>query len=119
MIDAIDIVSDKIDLICYCKENDIKIVSAMGAGNRISVPNFAIIDIFKTSNDGLAKIVRKKLRERKIEHLDVVTSLDKTMPVTQDADSKKRIVGSISYYPAMCGCLISSEVISDLLHIDN
>lgn len=115
VIDAIDIVSDKIDLICYCKENDIKIVSAMGAGNRISVPNFAIIDIFKTSNDGLAKIVRKKLRERKIESLDVVTSLDKTMPVTQDADSKKRIVGSISYYPAMCGCVLSAFVIEDLL----
>ena len=115
VIDAIDIVSDKIDLICYCKENDIKIVSAMGAGNRISVPNFAIIDIFKTSNDGLAKIVRKKLRERKIEHLDVVTSLDKTMPVTQDADSKKRIVGSISYYPAMCGCVLSAFVIENLL----
>ena len=115
VIDAIDIVSDKIDLICYCKENDIKIVSAMGAGNRISVPNFAIIDIFKTSNDGLAKIVRKKLRERKIESLDVVTSLDKTMPVTQDADSKKRIVGSISYYPAMCGCVLSAFVIENLL----
>ena len=115
VIDAIDIVSDKIDLICYCKENDIKIVSAMGAGNRISIPNFAIIDIFKTSNDGLAKIVRKKLRERKIEHLDVVTSLDKTMPVTQDADSKKRIVGSISYYPAMCGCVLSAFVIGNLL----
>lgn len=115
VIDAIDIVSDKIDLICYCKENDIKIVSAMGAGNRISVPNFAIIDIFKTSNDGLAKIVRKKLRERKIENLDVVTSLDKTMPVTQDADSKKRIVGSISYYPAMCGCVLSAFVIENLL----
>lgn len=115
VIDAIDIVSDKIDLICYCKENDIKIVSAMGAGNRISIPNFAIIDIFKTSNDGLAKIVRKKLRERKIEHLDVVTCLDKTMPVTQDADSKKRIVGSISYYPAMCGCVLSAFVIENLL----
>ena len=115
VIDAIDIVSDKIDLICYCKENDIKIVSAMGAGNRISIPNFAIIDIFKTSNDGLAKIVRKKLRERKIESLDVVTSLDKTLPVTQEVDSKKRIVGSISYYPAMCGCVLSAFVIENLL----
>ena len=115
VVDAIDIVSDKIDLICFCKEKGLKIVSAMGAGNRISIPRFDVIDIFKTSNDGLAKIVRKKLRERRIDHLDVVTSLEKSMTVAQEADSKKRIVGSISYYPAMCGCVLSAFVIENLL----
>ena len=115
VVDAIDIVSDKIDLICFCKEKGINIVSAMGAGNRITIPKFDVVDIFKTSNDGLAKIVRKKLRERKIEHLDVVTSLEKSISVAQEQDSKKRIVGSISYYPAMCGCVLSAFVIEKLL----
>lgn len=115
VVDAIDIVSDKIDLICFCKEKGTNIVSAMGAGNRITIPKFDVVDIFKTSNDGLAKIVRKKLRERKIEHLDVVTSLEKAVSIPQEQDSKKRIVGSISYYPAMCGCVLSAFVIEKLL----
>jgi len=115
VVDAIDIVSDKIDLICFCKEKGTNIVSAMGAGNRITIPKFDVLDIFKTSNDGLAKIVRKKLRERKIEHLDVVTSLEKAVSIAQEQDSKKRIVGSISYYPAMCGCVLSAFVIEKLL----
>ena len=109
VVDAIDSVQDKLDLICFCKNHDLNIVSAMGAGNRVCIPKFEVTDIYKTSNDGLAKIMRKKLREKKIESLDVVTSLDKPL------ETESRIIGSISYYPAMCGCVLVAYVIEKLL----
>ena len=111
VIDAIDSTKDKIDLICYCKENDIKIVSSMGAGNRSGIPQVEIIDIYKTSNDGLAKTIRKNLRERKIKKLDV--AIAKEIPIK--IDRKTQSVGSISYYPAVFGCVLSAFVINKLL----
>lgn len=109
VVDAIDSVSSKVDLAMFCKNNNINIVSAMGAGNRIGIPNFDVIDIFKTSNDGLAKIMRKKLRENNISSLDVVTSKDGAIKTGQN------VIGSISYYPAMCGCVLAAHVINKLL----
>ena len=109
VVDAIDSVKDKLDLICFCIENEIKIVSAMGSGNRICIPEFKVMDIYKTNNDGLAKVMRKKLRERGIKSLKVVAC------ETKPQDIEERIVGSISYFPAMCGCVISAYVIENLL----
>lgn len=112
VVDAIDSVSDKIELIVYCKQHDINIISAMGAGNRIDIPHFKVMDIYKTSNDGLARVMRKKLREQGIEKLDVVTS---ESPAIKN-DENKNIIGSISYYPAMCGCVLSAYVINKILN---
>jgi len=110
VIDAIDSVPDKVELICFCKEKNINIISAMGAGNRIGIPTFKVVDIYKTFNDGLAKIMRKKLRERHIKTLDVVTSEEIAMK-----NEKNTEIGSISYYPAMCGCVLGAFVINKLL----
>lgn len=112
IVDAIDSVSDKIELIVYCKHHNINIISAMGAGNRIDIPHFKVMDIYKTSNDGLARVMRKKLREQGIEKLDVVTS---ESPAIKN-DENKNIIGSISYYPAMCGCALSAYVINKILN---
>ena len=112
IVDAIDSVSDKVDLIVYCKQHGINIISAMGAGNRIDIPHFKVVDIYKTSNDGLAKIMRKKLRENQIHSLDVVTS---ESPAIKN-DENKNIIGSISYYPAMCGCVLSAYVVNKILN---
>ncbi len=111
VVDAIDNVTDKIELICFCKQNSIQIVSAMGAGNRIGIPNFKVLDIYKTCNDGLARVLRKKLRERQIDKLDVVVS----ETIAQKLDKRQDSVGSISYYPAMCGCVLSAYVIENLI----
>lgn len=111
VIDAIDNVTNKIELICYCKQNGTKIVSAMGAGNRVGIPTFKIMDIYKTSNDGLARILRKKLREKGIEGLDVAIS----DAVSLKIDKRTHAVGSISYYPAMCGTVLSAFVIDKLI----
>ena len=108
VVDAIDMVVSKVDLIKYCHENNVNIVSAMGAGNRYNVPEFKVTDIFKTYNDGLAKIMRKKLKENHISHHTVVFTDNIATPSGET-------IGSISYYPAMCGCVLSGFVINELI----
>ncbi len=113
VVDAIDNVTDKINLITYCKTHSVKIVSAMGAGNRVAVPNFEVMDIFKTQNDGLAKVLRKKLKEKNIASLDVVCSNQAALKTQQTEEVNQ--IGSISYQPAMCGCVLAGFVVNKLL----
>ena len=108
VVDAIDSVKDKVALICYCKKNNINIISAMGAGNRFDSPSFTVVDIEKTHDDGLAKAIRKRLRELGIKGLDVAISYSKP----QKFD---KIIGSISYYPPACACVIASYVINKII----
>ncbi len=108
VVDAIDSIQDKVEMICYCKENNINIISAMGAGNKIDLPKFEVMDIYKTHDDGLAKVLRKKLRERGIKNLQVVSALTKP-------SYNGKIVGSIAYYPATCGLFICSVIINKIL----
>ena len=108
VIDAIDIVKDKVALIIYCKKHNINVISAMGAGNRYDQPNFYLTDIYKTHDDGLAKVIRKALREEGVENLDVVTCDSKPEKV-------EGVIGSISYYPAVCGAVIASAVVNKII----
>lgn len=108
VVDAIDSVNDKIALIKYCKDNNINIISSMGSGNRYKVPKFEITDVFKTNYDGLAKVVRKKLKDEGIKKHTVIFSPTESIKTTG-------VVGSISYFPAICGCNIASYVINDLI----
>mgnify|MGYP001622978181 FL=1 len=108
VVDAIDSVKDKVAIICYCKKNNINIISAMGAGNRFDSPSFIVVDIEKTHDDGLAKAIRKRLRELGIKGLDVAISYSKP----QKFD---KIIGSISYYPPACACVIASYVINKII----
>ncbi len=109
VVDAIDSVLDKVELICHCWQNNIPIISAMGAGNRYSLPHFEVCDIFKTHDDGLAKVIRKKLRERGVGKLKVVTT---NRPAQCQPQSE---VGSISYLPVMSGCTIAGEVVNMII----
>lgn len=108
IIDAIDMVSSKISLIVYAHEHNMPIISAMGAGNRVGIPSFKVADIFETYNDGLAKVLRKKLRENNISKHTVVFTENIATP---NGDT----IGSIAYYPAMCGCVLSAYVIEKLI----
>lgn len=108
MVDAIDIVTSKIHLITTCHQKGIKIISAMGAGNRSVVPRFEVADIFSTYNDGLAKILRKKLRETGVNMHTVVFT-------PNIAEPNGKTIGSISYYPAMCGCTLAGFVVNELI----
>ncbi len=109
VVDAIDDVRGKVELICLCKNKNIPIVSAMGAGNRVEIPQFKVMDIYQTTNDGLAKVMRRNLRQRNIDHLDVVTS--QQIPLK----TENTTVGSISYFPAMCGCVLSGYIVQQIL----
>jgi len=108
IVDCIDMVSSKIALIDYAHKNNIKIISAMGAGNRRGIPEIVVDDIYNTFNDGLSKVIRHKLRELGIKKHKVVFS--KNIAVTTG-----ETIGSISYYPAICGCMLASQVIEDLI----
>lgn len=108
VIDAIDSTKDKLALIIYCKKHNINIISAMGAGNRYDIPHFYLTDIYKTHDDGLAKVIRHELRKQNISSLDVVTCDSKPNKVDG-------VIGSISYYPAACGTIIASVVINKII----
>lgn len=108
VVDAIDSFVDKVELICLAKQKGLNIISAMGAGNRAELCDFEITDIYKTSYDGLAKKLRKALKERNIAHLDVCYT--KAQPV-----STEHGVGSMSYVVASCGIKIAGFVINSLL----
>lgn len=108
VVDAIDQTRDKLALILYCKKNNINIISAMGAGNRYDNPNFVLTDIYKTHDDGLAKVLRKGLREAGIDSLDVVISTSKPVKVSG-------AIASISYYPPASGATIASSVINMII----
>ena len=108
IVDAIDMVSSKIALIEFAYKNNIPIISAMGAGNRFDIPHFEVKDIYQTSNDKLAKVLRHELRKMGVEHHTVVCS--NSMPINCGEH-----IGSISYYPAVCGCVLSAYVINKII----
>jgi tRNA A37 threonylcarbamoyladenosine dehydratase len=107
VIDCIDMVTSKVALIKYCYEHKIKIISSMGTGNRFEIPKFEICDIFKTQNDGLAKVMRNLLKKAGVKHSTVIYS-------SQNA-KKQKIIGSIAYFPATSGIIICAYVINELL----
>lgn len=107
VIDCIDIVEDKMDLIEYCYKNNIKIISSMGTGNKFGIPSYQIADIYKTEYDKLAKVIRKKCKERQIKKLTVCYSKEKCMP--------NQKVSSVAYQPASCGIIIASYIINELI----
>lgn len=118
VIDAIDTVSAKIDIIVKCKTLQIPIISALGCGNKIDLTQLEVSDLAKTSYDPLAKVLRRELRRRGITHHKVVYS--KELPIkpfeNNDEKSQKRsIPGSSAFVPPAAGILIAQTVINDFL----
>ena len=111
VVDAIDNLENKVLLAVEAEKRNLNIISAMGAGNRIGVPNFQICDVFKTYNDGLARKFRKMLKDNGVKKLKVAFSNETTIKTSE------RVVGSISYFPAMCGATIAGYVINCLINI--
>jgi tRNA A37 threonylcarbamoyladenosine dehydratase len=116
VIDAIDMVSAKISLIENCNAMGIRIISAMGAGNKLDPTQFQISDIYETNTCPLAKIMRKELRKRNIEKLKVVWSKEKPIKVNLEVEGiRKSVPGSVAYVPSVCGLILAGEVIKDLI----
>lgn len=109
VVDAIDTITSKLFIIKEAYNRNIKIISAMGAGNRLDPTKFQVMDIEKTQNDPLARIMRKKLKEMGIKKLKVVCSSE--LPIK----TGDRTPGSISFVPPVCGMVLASQVIRDIL----
>ena len=109
IVDAIDMMTSKIELICYAKKIGVPIISALGAGNKIDPTKLEISDIYKTSYDPLGKILRKELRARGIKDLKVVYS--KETPTKNESKE----IGSLIWVTASMGLIIAKEVITDLV----
>ena len=115
VIDAIDSLSAKVELIASAYNAETQIISAMGAGNKLDPTMFEVSDISKTSVCPLARAVRIALRKRCINHLKVVYSKELPVIAKDDSDEpKKRVPGSVSFVPAVMGLIIAGEVIKDL-----
>lgn len=120
VIDAIDMVSSKIDLIERCTARNINIISAMGAGNKLDPSKLQITDIFKTSVCPLAKVMRHELRKRGVQKLDVVYSTELPIKPLESPNGEtkgRQTPGSIAFVPAVSGLMIASVVIRNLLNI--
>lgn len=133
VVDAIDTVSGKIDLVVRCSSMGIPIISSMGAGNKLDPTKFVVTDIYKTSIDPLAKVMRKELRKRNIQSLKVVYSTEEPIKVEQESDasckvncicppgsartcsSRHQVPGSVSFVPSVVGLIMAGEVIKDLI----
>lgn len=113
IVDAIDTVTGKIELVCKANELNIPIISAMGTGNKLDSTKFEVVDIYKTSVCPLAKVMRKELRARGIEKLKVVYS--KEEPIKPN-DGDYKTPASISFVPSVAGLIIAGEVIKDIIN---
>ena len=116
IVDAIDTVSGKIALIERAKEANTPVISSMGAGNKLDPTKFEVADISKTSVCPLARVMRRELKKRGIEHLKVVYSKEEPLPSPlTDEESGKSIPGSVAFVPSVVGLIIAGEVIKDLI----
>ncbi|AIS52324.1 tRNA threonylcarbamoyladenosine dehydratase TcdA [Thermoanaerobacter kivui] len=119
VIDAIDRVSSKVDLIVKCNLLSIPIISSMGAGNKLDPTKFEVADIYQTSVCPLAKVMRRELKKRGIKSLKVVYSKEEPIKNFYESEeneiSSKPVPGSISFVPSVAGLILAAEVVKDLL----
>lgn len=109
IVDAIDTVSAKVELIIRADRCGVKIISSMGTGNKLNPQMFEIADIYKTSVCPLAKVMRTRLKKEGIKKLKVVYS--KEEPIT----NPDNIIGSVPFVPSVAGLIIAGEVIKELI----
>mgnify|MGYP001000894789 CR=1 FL=1 len=133
LVDAIDTVTAKIDLVVRANQLNIPIISSMGAGNKLDPTKFEVTDIYKTSIDPLAKVMRRELKKRNIPSLKVVYSREepikplelentcRTDCICSNKDRtctvRRQIPGSVAWVPSVAGFIIAGEVVKDLTKI--
>ena len=128
VVDCIDTVAAKLELVSRCTTLQVKIISAMGSGNKLDPTAFEITDISKTQGCPLARVMRKELRKRGIQHLKVVYSKEEPLSPAQPIETevpagsgtrpgstaRRATPGSISFVPAAAGLVLASAVIREL-----
>ncbi len=108
--DCIDSVKSKLHLITEAKAKEIRVISSMGAGNKLDPTRFTVSDISKTHTDPLAKVMRTELRKKGINHLKVVFSDEPPINPTGE-----RTPGSVSFVPSVVGLIMAGEIIKDII----
>lgn len=107
VVDAVDTVTAKIELVMQAKECNVPIISSMGAGNKLNPAEFEVADIYKTSVCPLAKVMRRELKKRGVKTLKVVYS-------KEEPAKKCTQPGSTAFVPSVVGLIIASEVVKDI-----
>ncbi len=119
VVDAIDTVTAKIDIILKCTELGVPVISSMGTGNKLDPTQIDVTDIYKTDVDPLAKVMRRELKKRGIKKLKVVYSKEKPIAPQVDPelikDGNRPAPGSSAFVPPVAGLVIAGEVIKDLI----
>lgn len=119
IIDAVDTVTAKIELVLRANELNIPIISSMGTGNKLDPSKFEITDVYKTSVCPLAKVMRKELKARNVKKLKVLYSKEEPIKPENNTDeisAKKQVPGSISFVPSVAGLMIAGEVVKDIIN---
>ncbi len=122
VVDAVDTVTAKLQIIMCCKEKNVPVISSMGTGNKMDPSRFTVADIYDTIMCPLAKVMRKELKKREVDSLKVVYSDEKPLEpsddvdeVEQPSDGKRAIPGSSAFCPPVAGLILASEVVKDLI----
>ena len=115
IVDSVDTVTAKIELVIRANKMQIPIISSMGTGNKLNPTQFEVTDIYKTSVCPLAKVMRKELRQKGIEKLKVVYSKEEPIKLSNNSNTHQ-VPGSISFVPSVVGLIIASEVVKDILN---
>lgn len=121
IIDAVDTVAGKVELVVRAHQTGTPIVSCMGAGNKLDPTRFQVADIFKTSVCPLCRVMRKKLKEKQIPHLTVVYSQEPPPAPIRDvtAETARKVApGSISFAPPVAGLILAGVVIRKLSGVE-
>lgn len=119
IVDAIDLVSCKLDLIEQARERGIPIISALGTGNKLDAQRLTVTDISKTSGCPLARVMRRELRDRGIRHLKVVYSPEEAAPTEQweaPPPGRRSVPASVAWVPSCAGLLMAGAVVQDLIY---
>ena len=116
VVDAIDTITGKIELVMQAQSANVPIISSMGAGNKLDPTKFEVADIYKTSVCPLAKVMRRELKKRGVNHLKVVYSKEEAItPIeSQEQTNKRQVPGSNAFVPSVVGLIIAGEVIKDI-----
>lgn len=135
VVDAIDTVTGKIELVMQAEKAGVPIICSMGAGNKLDPAAFEVADIYKTSVCPLAKVMRHEMKKRGIKHLKVVYSKEKPIKPEDDLSvscktgcvcppgterkctARRQIPGSTAFVPSVVGLIIAGEIVTDLVGI--
>jgi tRNA A37 threonylcarbamoyladenosine dehydratase len=120
VVDAVDTVTAKLEIIQRAKSSGVPVISSMGAGNKLDPSKFEVADIYKTSVDPLARVMRRELKKRGVRKLKVVYSKEEPLKplgrIEADPEAgRKDVPGSSAFTPSAAGLLIASEVVKDLI----